>query len=112
PISRGRPQGRQISTGALAFSQGIEGTLGNAAHDYKRSGIPFQPRKRGAAIALSAPLSPSQASPHPEGEDQQLKRWNCVQVRTARVTWRTRKSPSAELGLKSKRRRKMSKRKI
>ena len=27
---------------------GIAGTLGNAAHDYKRSGIAFQPSKRGA----------------------------------------------------------------
>ena len=36
-ISRGRPREKgRLSTGALAFSRGSGGTLGNAAHDYKR----------------------------------------------------------------------------
>jgi hypothetical protein len=33
--------------------------------------MPFQPSKRGAEGRVLRPFSPSQVSPHPEGEDQQ-----------------------------------------
>ncbi len=52
----------------LAFSQGIRGgRWGNAAQDYMRSGIPFQPSKRGAEGRwLCAPFSPK--CPHTRKE--------------------------------------------
>jgi hypothetical protein len=56
------PGEKGILDRGLASSRGSRGCWGNAAHDYKRSGIPFQPSKRGAAIALR-PFPPS--SPHP-----------------------------------------------
>ena len=49
---RPREKGINLDRG-LAFSQGIRGALGNAAHDYKRSGIPFQPSKRGAGMGYA-----------------------------------------------------------
>src|SRR5262245_12761634 len=65
PRWRKAPEGREylISTGALA-SPGYEGDRGgNAGHDYKRGGIPFQPRKRGAVRSGSAPLLPFPSVP-------------------------------------------------
>src|SRR5262249_36931481 len=44
-------------------AKGIVG--GNAAYDYKRSGIPFQPSKRGAA--LLRPFFPFLKCPHTRG---------------------------------------------
>jgi len=56
-----------ISTGALAFPRGSRGRWGNAAHDYTRSGIPYQPSKRGAEGRwLCAPTPPP-----PQPRDQQ-----------------------------------------
>jgi hypothetical protein len=48
PDGGGRPQGEGDLDRGLAFSQGIWGGRWSAAHDYTRSGIPFQPSKRGA----------------------------------------------------------------
>jgi hypothetical protein len=66
------PGGRKSRTGALAFPGDQGGCWGNAAHNYKRSGIPFQLKQKGAQEAGPLrPYSPSQVSPHTEGEDQQ-----------------------------------------
>jgi hypothetical protein len=65
PRWRKAPEGREylISSGALAFP-GVRGDCwGNAGHDYKRGGIPFQPRKGAQKEWLCAPI-PLPKCPH------------------------------------------------
>jgi hypothetical protein len=56
------PGEKGILDRGLASSRGSRGCWGNAAHDYKRSGIPFQPSKKGRSDS-SAPLSPFLPAP-------------------------------------------------
>src|SRR5262245_35769812 len=73
PIGRGRPRGEQGKLiRGLSVPGGLWGYWGERRSHYKLRAVFVLPIAKGRSSSrFQRPCSPSQVSPHPEGEDQQ-----------------------------------------